>query len=203
MPARHTGAAWGVAGSARRSPFRPAILLQRPRRHSCSAPRDQKTMARPASVLTWWKALIGPALEGLGTPHRRAGLCSRQVEHFRSHWLQHGRDRLLMLGREIPGTPQRGASNRKQTATHRRHPRGRRKRSRAKASPFCVHASAQTWVGSMGRNMRMDLRWGGADNNRIRALARELVGLQPDIILHALPRGKGGNCVDTRPGSPL
>jgi putative ABC transport system substrate-binding protein len=34
-----------------------------------------------------------------------------------------------------------------------------------------------------GRNMRMDLRWGRADINRIRALAQELVGLQPDIIL--------------------
>ena len=29
----------------------------------------------------------------------------------------------------------------------------------------------------------MDLRWYGGDNNRIRALAQELVGLQPDIIL--------------------
>jgi putative ABC transport system substrate-binding protein len=34
-----------------------------------------------------------------------------------------------------------------------------------------------------GRNVRMDLRWGGADINRIRALAHELVALQPDIIL--------------------
>jgi putative ABC transport system substrate-binding protein len=34
-----------------------------------------------------------------------------------------------------------------------------------------------------GRNVRMDLRWAGADTNRIRALAQELVGLQPDIIL--------------------
>jgi putative ABC transport system substrate-binding protein len=34
-----------------------------------------------------------------------------------------------------------------------------------------------------GRNMRMDFRWHGDDNDRIRALARELVGLQPDIIL--------------------
>jgi putative ABC transport system substrate-binding protein len=34
-----------------------------------------------------------------------------------------------------------------------------------------------------GRNVRSDLRWAGGDNNRIRALARELVGLQPDIIL--------------------
>ena len=29
----------------------------------------------------------------------------------------------------------------------------------------------------------MDLRWYGDDNNRVRALARELVGLRPDIIL--------------------
>jgi putative ABC transport system substrate-binding protein len=34
-----------------------------------------------------------------------------------------------------------------------------------------------------GRNVRMDVRWGAADNNRIRALAQELVGLPPDIIL--------------------
>ena len=34
-----------------------------------------------------------------------------------------------------------------------------------------------------GRNVRMDLRWGGGDINRIRAFAKELVGLQPDIIL--------------------
>jgi putative ABC transport system substrate-binding protein len=34
-----------------------------------------------------------------------------------------------------------------------------------------------------GRNMRMDLRGAApGDTNRIRALARELVGLQPDII---------------------
>jgi putative ABC transport system substrate-binding protein len=36
-----------------------------------------------------------------------------------------------------------------------------------------------------GRNVRMDLRWGGDDINRIRALAQELVGLQPDIIWQA------------------
>jgi putative ABC transport system substrate-binding protein len=34
-----------------------------------------------------------------------------------------------------------------------------------------------------GRNVRMDFRWGGDDINRIRALAKELVGLQPDIIV--------------------
>jgi putative ABC transport system substrate-binding protein len=34
-----------------------------------------------------------------------------------------------------------------------------------------------------GRNVRMNLRWGGDDINRIRALAQEFVGLEPDIIL--------------------
>jgi putative ABC transport system substrate-binding protein len=34
-----------------------------------------------------------------------------------------------------------------------------------------------------GRNVRMDLRWHGGDSNRIPALAQELVGLRPDIIL--------------------
>jgi putative ABC transport system substrate-binding protein len=33
------------------------------------------------------------------------------------------------------------------------------------------------------RNVRMDLRWAAGDINRIRALAQELVGLQPDIIV--------------------
>jgi putative ABC transport system substrate-binding protein len=34
-----------------------------------------------------------------------------------------------------------------------------------------------------GRNVRMDLRWHGDDINQIPAVAQELVGLQPDIIL--------------------
>jgi putative ABC transport system substrate-binding protein len=34
-----------------------------------------------------------------------------------------------------------------------------------------------------GRNVRMDIRWGGAEINRMRPLAQALVGLQPDIIV--------------------
>ena len=34
-----------------------------------------------------------------------------------------------------------------------------------------------------GRNLRMDLRWVGADAGRIRVSAQELVAQQPDIIL--------------------
>jgi putative ABC transport system substrate-binding protein len=36
-----------------------------------------------------------------------------------------------------------------------------------------------------GRNVQTDLRWSGGDTNRIQALAQELVGLQPDIIVTA------------------
>ena len=34
-----------------------------------------------------------------------------------------------------------------------------------------------------GRNVRIDLRWYGDDINRMRALAQELVGSQPEIIV--------------------
>jgi putative ABC transport system substrate-binding protein len=43
-------------------------------------------------------------------------------------------------------------------------------------------AQALADLGWIGRNVRMDLRWGG-DIDRLRALAQELVGLQPEIIL--------------------
>ena len=52
---------------------------------------------------------------------------------------------------------------------------------KASLSAFIQGLSELGWTD--GRNVRMDLRWGGDDINRIRALARELVGLQPDIIL--------------------
>ncbi len=36
-----------------------------------------------------------------------------------------------------------------------------------------------------GRNVRIDVRWGGGDVTRMQVLAKELVGLQPDVILAA------------------
>jgi putative ABC transport system substrate-binding protein len=50
-----------------------------------------------------------------------------------------------------------------------------------RVSAFIQALSDLGWTD--GRNLRMDRRWGGYDINRIRALARELVGLQPDIIV--------------------
>jgi putative ABC transport system substrate-binding protein len=48
-------------------------------------------------------------------------------------------------------------------------------------SEFSQALSGLGWTD--GRNVRMDLRWAGADINRIRTLAQQLVGLQPDIIV--------------------
>jgi len=53
--------------------------------------------------------------------------------------------------------------------------------AKARISAFTQALAGLGWAD--GRNVRMDLRWGGGDINRIRALARELVGQQPDIIV--------------------
>jgi putative ABC transport system substrate-binding protein len=52
--------------------------------------------------------------------------------------------------------------------------------AKARISGFTQALADLGWTD--GRNVRMDLRWFGDDINRIRALAHELVGLQPDII---------------------
>jgi putative ABC transport system substrate-binding protein len=52
--------------------------------------------------------------------------------------------------------------------------------AKASVSAFTQALAGLGWAD--GRNMRMDLRWAGDDINRIRALAQELVRLQPDII---------------------
>jgi putative ABC transport system substrate-binding protein len=48
-------------------------------------------------------------------------------------------------------------------------------------SAFTQALAGSGWTD--GRNVRVELRWGRGDANRTRALAQELVGLQPDIIL--------------------
>ena len=43
-----------------------------------------------------------------------------------------------------------------------------------------------------GHNIRIDYRWGDADAERIQALAKELVDLQPDVLVgHSTPSAKG------------
>jgi putative ABC transport system substrate-binding protein len=51
--------------------------------------------------------------------------------------------------------------------------------AKANVSAFTQALAALGWTD--GRNVRMDLRWHGDDTNRIPALAKELVGLQPDM----------------------
>src|SRR6516225_4700313 len=53
--------------------------------------------------------------------------------------------------------------------------------SKTRLSAFTQALADLGWTD--GRNVRMDLRWGSLDINRMRALARDLVGLQPDIIV--------------------
>jgi putative ABC transport system substrate-binding protein len=53
--------------------------------------------------------------------------------------------------------------------------------SKSNVAAFTQALAGLGWAD--GRNVRMDLRWAGADIDRMRALAQELVGLQPDIIL--------------------
>jgi putative ABC transport system substrate-binding protein len=53
--------------------------------------------------------------------------------------------------------------------------------SAARIAAFAQGLAELGWT--IGRNVRMDLRSHGADSNRIRAFAQELVGLQPDIIV--------------------
>ena len=53
--------------------------------------------------------------------------------------------------------------------------------ARSVVSAFTQALAKSGWID--GRNMRMDLRSAGGDPNRMRALAQELVGLRPDIIV--------------------
>jgi len=52
---------------------------------------------------------------------------------------------------------------------------------KARISAFIQTFADLGWTD--GRNVRIDFRSGGVDLNRIRALAQELVGLKPDVIL--------------------
>jgi putative ABC transport system substrate-binding protein len=52
---------------------------------------------------------------------------------------------------------------------------------KARISAFTQALAGLGWI--VGRDVQIDIHWGGGDINRIRALAQELVGLQPDIML--------------------
>src|SRR5215831_16380224 len=50
-----------------------------------------------------------------------------------------------------------------------------------RVSAFTHALAGLGWID--GRNVQIDLRWSGDDSNRMRALAQELVGLQPDTVV--------------------
>jgi putative ABC transport system substrate-binding protein len=52
---------------------------------------------------------------------------------------------------------------------------------KARISEFTQALAGLGWID--GRNVRLHLRWTGGDINRIRAVAQELVDLQPDVIV--------------------
>jgi putative ABC transport system substrate-binding protein len=53
--------------------------------------------------------------------------------------------------------------------------------AKSQVSAFTQALAGLGWTN--GRNVRMGVRWAGDDINRMGALAQELIGLQPDIIL--------------------
>jgi putative ABC transport system substrate-binding protein len=53
--------------------------------------------------------------------------------------------------------------------------------AKAQLSAFTQGLAELGWTD--GRNMRMDVRWADGDVDRMRVFAKELVGLQPDVIL--------------------
>jgi len=52
---------------------------------------------------------------------------------------------------------------------------------KAQLSGFTQALAALGWI--EGRNLQTEVRWGGGDANRARSYAKELVALQPDVIL--------------------
>jgi putative tryptophan/tyrosine transport system substrate-binding protein len=52
---------------------------------------------------------------------------------------------------------------------------------KARLSRFTQGLAELGWID--GRNIRMDIRWATGNVDRMRMFAKELVGLQPDLIL--------------------
>jgi ABC-type uncharacterized transport system substrate-binding protein len=57
---------------------------------------------------------------------------------------------------------------------------------RAQLSGFTQGLAELGWI--EGRNLRMEIRRGGGDVDRIRTFAKDLVALQPDVIVAQAPR---------------
>src|SRR5215467_16318195 len=54
-------------------------------------------------------------------------------------------------------------------------------RGKASVAAFVQRLKELGWI--EGRNLQLDIRWGGDDTDRYRQYARELVALFPDLVL--------------------
>ena len=52
---------------------------------------------------------------------------------------------------------------------------------KAQLSGFTQGLAELGWI--EGRNLRMEIRWGGSDVDRIRTFAKDLVALRPDVVV--------------------
>ena len=72
--------------------------------------------------------------------------------------------------------------SRPDAASRRAEERGRR-RFEGEGPTFCICGGACSIGLADGPNLRMEIRWGGGNVNRASVFAKELVALQPDVIL--------------------
>ena len=69
-------------------------------------------------------------------------------------------------------------------AAHRRaHGHGRGRSGSSRPASRRSRRGCSNWAGPIGRNVRIDYRWGGGDADDMRKYAAELVALAPDVIL--------------------
>src|SRR5262245_18084328 len=66
----------------------------------------------------------------------------------------------------------------------------------ARLPAFAQQLAQSGWID--GRNVRIDLRWGATDPERIRSYAAELVALAPDVLVASGSRGAGSLLQATR-----
>ena len=61
-----------------------------------------------------------------------------------------------------------------------------------------IHQGLQEWGQTLGRNTRIDVRWGANDADSSRRYATELVALAPEVILVSAAAGLGALKQTTR-----
>ena len=158
-----------------RGPGAGAAGDRRPRSASDIKTSRSSCFSRPIRANSSWASAAALARSvGAGKhrgQHHHAPPFQRILEHLRGA-LEPGHDRGREIGLPLdrPDVVDRGSAL-------------------APVMPIWVDPRPSVWRDDRC-GVRMDIRWHGDDNNRIRALARELVGLQPDVILTNGPRSR-------------